>query len=85
MARGCPGFLPPEQETAEGTLSAFATGPAWAQADFPDWVTQTEQTDRDAVSTGCSIVYIYWMRSLGYTIPQIIQAAGTTCRPTTRP
>ena len=67
-----------EQETAEGTLSAFATGPAWAQADFPDWVTQTEQTDGDAVSTGCSIVYIYWMRSLGYTIPQIIQAAGAT-------
>ena len=67
-----------EQETPAGTLSAFVTGPAWAQAGFPDWVTQTEQTDQDAVSTGCSIVYIYWMRSLGYTIPQIVQAAGTT-------
>ena len=67
-----------EQETPAGTLSAFVTGPAWAQAGFPDWVTQTEQTDQDAVSTGCSIVYIYWMRSLGYTIPQIVQAAGAT-------
>ena len=67
-----------EQETPAGTLSAFVTGPAWAQAGFPDWVTQTEQTDQDAVSTGCSIVYIYWMRSLGYTIPQIVQAAGPT-------
>jgi hypothetical protein len=67
-----------EQETPAGTLSAYVTGPAWAQAGFPDWVTQTEQTDQDAVSTGCSIVYIYWMRSLGYTIPQIVQAAGTT-------
>jgi hypothetical protein len=67
-----------EQETPAGTLSAFVTGPAWAQAGFPDWVTQTEQTDQDAVSTGCSIVYIYWMRSLGYTIPQIVQAAGIT-------
>jgi len=67
-----------EQETPPGTLDAFATGPAWARAGFPDWVTQTEQTDRDAVSTGCAIVYIYWMRSLGFTIPQIIQAAGTT-------
>ena len=67
-----------EQETPSGTLNAFATGPAWAQAGFPDWVTQTEQTDQDAVSTGCSIVYIYWMRSLGFTIPQIIHAAGTT-------
>ena len=47
-------------------------------AGFPDWVSQTEQTDRDAVSTGCSIVYIYWMRSLGFTTPQIVQAAGAT-------
>jgi hypothetical protein len=67
-----------EQETPPGTLDAFATGPAWAQANFPDWVTQTEQTDRDAVSTGCAIVYIYWMCSLGYTIPQIVQAGGDT-------
>lgn len=67
-----------EQETPSGTLNAFATGPAWAQAGFPDWVTQTEQTDQDAVSTGCSVVYIYWMRSLGFTIPQIVHAAGAT-------
>jgi hypothetical protein len=67
-----------EQETPPGTLDAFVTGPAWAQAGFRDWVTQTEQTDQDAVSTGCSILYIYWMRSLGFTIPQITQAAGTT-------
>ncbi len=67
-----------ETETPAGTLSAFATGPAWAQAGYPDWVTQTEQTDQDAVSTGCAIVYIYWMRSLGYTIPKIVQAAGAT-------
>jgi len=67
-----------EQETPPGTLDAFATGPTWAQANFPDWVTQTEQTDRDDVATGCSIVYIYWMLSLGFTIPQIIQAGGAT-------
>jgi hypothetical protein len=68
-----------EQETPAGTLDAFVTGPAWAQAGFPDWVSQTEQTDRNAVSTGCSIVYIYWMSSsLGFTIPQIVQAGGAT-------
>jgi hypothetical protein len=65
-----------EVETAVGTLDAYATGPAWAQAGFPDWVTKTEQTDRDAVSTGCAIVYIYWMVSVGYTIPAIVQAGG---------
>ena len=67
-----------EQETPAGTLSAFATGPAWAQAGFPDWVTTTEATDQNAVSTGCTVVYLYWMVSLGFTIPQIAQAAGAT-------
>ncbi len=67
-----------EQETPSGTLNAFVTGPSWAQAGFPDWVSQTEQTDRDSVSTGCAIVYIYWLRLLGFTIPQITQAAGDT-------
>ena len=67
-----------EQETPAGTLIGFETGPAWAQAGFPDWVTKTEQTDQNAVSTGCAIVYIYWMVSLEFTIPQIVQAAGAT-------
>jgi hypothetical protein len=66
------------EETPAGTLGPFTTGPAWAQAGFPDWVSQTEQTDRDYVSTGCAVVYIYWMRSLGYTIDQIVQAGGAT-------
>ena len=67
-----------EVETPAGTLSAFATGPAWAQAGYPDWVSQTETTDQDAVSTGCAIVYLYWLRSLGYSIANIVQAAGAT-------
>jgi hypothetical protein len=67
-----------EYETAAGTLNAFATGPAWSSAGTPDWVSKTEQTDQDGVSTGCSIVYIYWMLSLGYSIADIVQAAGAT-------
>lgn len=67
-----------EVETQPGTLADFATGPIWAQAGFPDWVSTTEQTDQDGVSTGCAIVYIYWMLSLGFTIPQIVQAGGAT-------
>jgi hypothetical protein len=67
-----------EYETPLDTLDAFATGPAWAQAGFPDWVTNTEQTDRNGISTGCAIVYIYWMRSLGFSVPQIVQAGGAT-------
>jgi hypothetical protein len=30
------------------------------------------------MSTGCAILYIYWMRSLGYSAPQIIRAARAT-------
>jgi hypothetical protein len=67
-----------EQETPARTLDAFVTGPGWAQAGFPDWVSRTEKTDQSAVSTGCAIVYIYWMRSLGFTTPQIVRAAGAT-------
>ena len=67
-----------EQETTKGTLDEFATGPAWAKAGMPDWVSKTDTTDQNDVSTGCAIVYIYWMRSLGNPIPRIVQAAGAT-------
>ena len=67
-----------EQETPVGTLHHFATGPAWARAGFPDWVNTTEPTDGNDVSTGCAVVYLYWMRSLGFTNPQIVQAGGAT-------
>jgi len=67
-----------EIETPTGTLDGFATGPAWAQAGYPDWISTTEQTDQDDVSVGCSIVYIYWMISLGYTTQQITEAGGAT-------
>jgi hypothetical protein len=67
-----------ERETPWNTLADYATVPTWASAGFPDWVTQTEQTDQDAVSTGCSVAYLYWMGSLGFTVPQIVQAGGNT-------
>ena len=67
-----------EQETPAGTLNAYTTGPAWAQAGYPDWISKTEASDQDSVSTGCAIVYIYWMRSRGYRAPQIVRAGGAT-------
>ncbi len=67
-----------EQETPDGTLNGFMTGPDWDAAGRPDWISKTENTDRDAVSTGCGIVYLYWLRSLGFSIPQIVQAGGAT-------
>jgi hypothetical protein len=67
-----------EAETPWGTLSAFTTAPKWAAGGFADWVSRTESTDRDAVSTGCAVAYIDWMRKLGFSTAQIVQAAGTT-------
>ena len=54
------------------------TVPSWVSAGYPDWVTKTEGTDRNYISTGCAVAYLYWMRSLGFTISQITQAGGAT-------
>ena len=67
-----------EQETSLATMNHFATAQAWHNAGGPDWVSRTEATDRDNVSTGCAVVYLYYMRWLGYTIPGIVQAGGAT-------
>ncbi len=67
------------QNCSPGTMPSWGiTGPSWASAGFPDWVSKTEATDRNYISTGCATVYIYWMRSLGYTTSQITQAGGST-------
>jgi hypothetical protein len=57
-----------------GALAAYSTGPAWDQAGQPDWIDATEPTDGNPVSTGCGIVYLYWMLSQGYSAAQITQA-----------
>lgn len=68
-----------ELETPPNTLpEGFITGPSWQQAGYPDWVSRTESTDQDEVSTGCGIVYIYWLRSKGFSSQQITRAGGAT-------
>ena len=57
-----------------GVLAGYATGPDWDRAGRPNWIDATESTDRDAVSTGCGVVYLYWMMSQGHTPAQITQA-----------
>ena len=68
-----------EIETPPDTLpSGFISGPSWQQAGYPDWIGKTENTDQDYVSIGCGIVYLYWMRSQGFTSERITRAAGAT-------
>ena len=45
----------------------------------PDWVASTEGTDQDAISFGCAIVFLYYLRyELGYSWAQIVAAGGAT-------
>jgi hypothetical protein len=45
----------------------------------PDWVTNTETTDKDSISFGCAIVFIYYLRyQLGYSYAELVKAGGST-------
>ena len=66
-------------DTPAGAFPAWGiTGPSWVSAGYPDWVSTTEGTDRDSASTGCSVLYLYWMLSRGYGKQAIAEAAGAT-------
>lgn len=67
-----------EYETPPGTMDAFATGPEWDRAGRPDWIDRTEPTDQDSVSTGCGVIFCYWMRSRGFDVPELVRAGGAT-------
>jgi hypothetical protein len=58
----------PERTFApDGALAEYATGPQWDGAGRPNWIDATAPTDQDAVSTGCGVVYLYWMLGRGFT------------------
>jgi hypothetical protein len=59
---------------SNNALPDFTTGPAWAQAGMPDFVNQTDMTDQNAVSTGCGMIFISWLLSLGHTLSEIAAA-----------
>jgi hypothetical protein len=58
----------------DGALAEYATGPQWDAVGRPNWIDATAPTDQDAVSTGCGVVYLYWMLGRGFTPNQITQA-----------
>jgi hypothetical protein len=55
-------------------LSDFATAPQWAQDGMPDYVDQTDPTDRNADSTGCGMAFLSWLMSQGYGLNAIAPA-----------
>ncbi len=68
-----------ELATPAGSFPSWGiSAPSWVAAGYPDWVTVTEQTDQNYKSTGCAVLYIYWMLSLGFTIQRVVKAGGAT-------
>src|SRR5579864_4781326 len=55
-------------------LSDFVTAPTWQQEGMQDFVDQTDPTDGSADSTGCTMAFLSWLMSQGYTLSQIAQA-----------
>jgi hypothetical protein len=47
--------------------------PTWAQDGMPDFVDQTEPTDRDPDSIGCGLAFISWLISLEQPLSAIAQ------------
>ena len=60
---------------SNNALSDFATAPTWFADGAADWVSQTDQTDRNPDSTGCGMAFLsFLMGSLGLKLPAIAQA-----------
>jgi hypothetical protein len=57
--------------TSGNALGDFATAPGWAQNGMANWVDRTEPTDQDADSTGCGMVFMSWLMSMGHSLHDI--------------
>jgi hypothetical protein len=61
-------------------LDGYSTAAAWLDSpDRPDWVNKNNNTDGDAVSNGCSVLFLNYLNTqLGYSWVQIAQAGAPT-------
>ncbi len=59
--------------TSGNALTDFATAPTWYAQGTPDWVSQTEGTDQDAVSIGCGMAFLSWLLSQNIALPAVAQ------------
>ncbi|HEV3313237.1 MAG TPA: hypothetical protein VG815_22230 [Chloroflexota bacterium] len=59
--------------------SGFVSAPVWLDQGRPDFVNQTDPTDTNYLSIGCSVLFLNWLRfQLGQGWQQIIAAGGPT-------
>ena len=56
-------------------LDGYATAASWLDGGRPDWISSTENTDRNYVSIGAGTLFLYWLRyQLGFTWAKIVKA-----------
>lgn len=56
-----------------GAASGAPRVNAWLRSSRPDWISQTEPTDQNAISYGCGILFINYLRhQLGFDLASII-------------
>jgi hypothetical protein len=67
-----------------GIISWMYSAPTWLDSPTrPDYITITDHTDRNYVSTGCSVLFLYYLHvQLGFSWAQIVQSSGSTLEAT---
>jgi hypothetical protein len=59
-------------------LDGFATAESWLNSSRADYVTQSDPTDQNYVSTGCATLFInYLTNQLGYSVSEVVRAGGS--------
>ena len=66
-------------EMYPGSLNGFNSAATWLDGGRPDFVNVNDPTDRSYVSTGCSTLFLNYLRyQLGYRWETIVKAGGST-------
>lgn len=55
-------------------LADFVTAPTWVADGMQDFVDQTDPTDQNADSTGCTMAFLSWLMSQSFSLNQIAPA-----------
>jgi hypothetical protein len=59
---------------SNNALADFATAPSWAQKGMPDYVSKTDSSDQNPISTGCGMAFLSWLQSLGFPLNKLAPA-----------
>ena len=85
LSRVLAGEIYPQEATPLQGSPSFSAANSWLNNNRPDWVNNTESTDKDFISIGCGTLFINWMQyQLGFTVNRIAQAGGDTLAETYR-